>query len=239
VRAIVTGAARGIGAAVAERIGSDGGSVALLDVEDGVRATAERIGGDDASVVSIVVDVTDEARVERGVADAASSLGGLDLLVNNAGVGGPSTDLVDTPTEVLRHVLDVNLVGAMIVARACARHMIAHGRGGTIVNIGSIFGQRGVAGGAAYCASKGGVALLTHSMALELAPHGIRVNTVAPGNMATEMHWADLRERAVVEGTTFEEQVERVRASIPLGRHGTGEDVAGVVVWLASGSTVG
>jgi NAD(P)-dependent dehydrogenase (short-subunit alcohol dehydrogenase family) len=234
VRAIVTGAARGIGAAVAGRIASDGGPVALVDVDDAVRATAERIGGDDASVVSIVVDVTDEAQVERGVADAVSSLGGLDLLVNNAGVGGPSTDLVDTPTEALRHVLDVNLVGAMIVARACARRMIAQRSGGTIVNIGSIFGQRGVAGGAAYCASKGGVALLTHSMALELAPHGIRVNTVAPGNMATEMHWADLRERAVTEGTTFEEQVERVRASIPLGRHGTGEDVASVVVWLAS-----
>ena len=106
--------------------------------------------------------------------------------------------------------------------------------GGAIVNLGSIFGQQGVAGGAAYCASKGGVALLTHSLSLELAPFRVRVNTIAPGNMASEMHWEDLRAQAAARGSSFEEEAERVRASIPLGRHGTGEDLAGAVVWLLS-----
>jgi 3-oxoacyl-[acyl-carrier protein] reductase len=91
-----------------------------------------------------------------------------------------------------------------------------------------------VAGGAGYCASKAGVALLTHSLALELAPHGIRANTIAPGNMATEMHWDELRSRAARSGTTFDDQVEMVKAAVPLGRHGTGDDIAGVVAWLVS-----
>ncbi|MBI2238747.1 MAG: SDR family oxidoreductase, partial [Actinobacteria bacterium] len=171
---------------------------------------------------------------ERAVAEAAETLGGLDLLVNNAGIGGPTADLVDAAVADLRRVLDVNLLGAMLVARAAVRAMIAQGSGGCIVNIGSFFGQQGVAGAAAYCASKAGVALLTHSLALEVAPHGIRVNTIAPGNMDTEMHRADLRVLAERRGTTMEEELERVRATIPLGRHGTGEDVAGAVAWLAS-----
>ena len=108
------------------------------------------------------------------------------------------------------------------------------GGGGAIVNLGSIFGQQGVANGAAYCASKGGVALLTHSLALELAPHAIRVNTVAPGNMLTEMHLDDLRVGATERGVALDEEIERVRATVPLGRHGTADDVAGVVAWLAS-----
>jgi NAD(P)-dependent dehydrogenase (short-subunit alcohol dehydrogenase family) len=112
--------------------------------------------------------------------------------------------------------------------------MIAQGTGGAIVNVGSLFGQQGVAHGAAYCASKGGVTLLTHSLAAELAPHGIRVNSVAPGHMATEMHFDELRERAARGGTSFEEEREAARDAVPLGRHGTGEDVAGAVAWLAS-----
>jgi NAD(P)-dependent dehydrogenase (short-subunit alcohol dehydrogenase family) len=219
LRAIVTGGARGLGAAVARRIEHDGGRVAVIDLAEGV---------------DFVGDVSDEEFVERAVPATAEQLGGLDLLVNNAGVGGPETLVVDTTAAEFRRVLEVNLVGAFLAARAAARVMIAQGSGGSIVNLGSIFGQQGVAGGAAYCASKGGVALLTHSLALELAPHGIRVNTIAPGNMATEMHWEYLRTLAARSGTSFEEEVERVRATIPLGRHGTGEDIAGAVVWLAS-----
>jgi NAD(P)-dependent dehydrogenase (short-subunit alcohol dehydrogenase family) len=120
------------------------------------------------------------------------------------------------------------------MCRAAATVMIGQGSGGVIVNVGSVFGQQGVAGGAGYCASKAGVALLTHSLALELAPHGIRANTIAPGNMATEMHWDELRSRAARSGTTFDGQVELVKASVPLGRHGTGGDIAGVVAWLVS-----
>ncbi len=219
MRALVTGGARGLGAAVAARIARDGGRVAVIDVTEGV---------------DFVGDVSDEAFVGRAVPEAAERLGGLDLVVNNAGVGGETGEVVETAAADFRRVLEVNLVGAFLVARAAARVMIAQGTGGAIVNFGSTYGMQGVAGGAAYCASKGGVALLTHSLALELAPHGIRVNTIAPGNMATEMHFDYLRRLAAAAGTTFEEEVARVRASVPLGRHGTGEDIAGAVVWLAS-----
>ncbi len=232
--ALVTGAARGLGAATAGRLVSDGWAVALLDVSETVHQTATGLAGTGGTAFGLVADVSVEEQVEQAVADAEDRLAGLDLVVNNAAIGGPATHLVDTHTHELRRVLEVDLLGAMLVARACARRMIARGSGGVIVNLGSIFGQRGVAGGAAYCAAKGGVTLLTHSLALELAPHGIRVNTIAPGNMATEMHWADLRVRAEEEGRSFEEIVEEVRDTIPLRRHGTGEDVAGTVAWLAS-----
>ncbi|HXF36309.1 MAG TPA: SDR family oxidoreductase, partial [Actinomycetota bacterium] len=232
----MTGGARGLGEAIAARLVRDGGAVALLDVSPTVRRTAAHLAerGPGGPVLAFEVDVSDEAATEGAVAEAVARLEGLDLLVNNAGIGGPLAPLVDAPVSALRRVLEVNLLGAMLVARACAREMVRRGVGGAIVNIGSIYGQQGVAEGAAYCASKGGIALLTHSLALELAPHGIRVNTVAPGNMATEMHREDLRHRATARGTTLEEEEARVRATIPLGRHGTGEDVAAAVAWLAS-----
>lgn len=236
MRAFVTGGARGLGRAVAERLVRDGADVALLDVDEAVDRTAREVAElrPGSKVRAIRGDVSREDDVERAVEEAVAALGGLDLLVNNAGIGGPTTPLVDTSVEAVRRVLEVNLLGAFLVVRAVARVMLEQGGGGCIVNIGSIFGQQGVAGSAAYCASKGGITLLTHSLALELAPFGIRVNTVAPGNMATEMHFQDLRERAAAEGRTFEDEVARVVAAIPLGRHGTGADVAGAVAWLVS-----
>src|SRR5207245_1774949 len=128
---------------------------------------------------------------------------------------------------LIRRVLEVNLLGPFLMARSWAAAAIRSSRGVAIINIGSILGQQGDRGGAAYSASKGGIALLTQSLALELAPHGIRVNTIAPGNMATEMHWDWLRGQAQDQGTTFAAEVSRVRASIPMGRHGTGGDIAG------------
>ena len=221
LRALVTGGGRGLGSAVAERLRRDGGRTAAVDIQAGPG-------------VDLVGDVSDEQFAGEAVAFATGQLGGLDLLVNNAGIGGPSTAAVDIDPAAFRRVLEVNLVGSFLMARAAARCMVEQGSGGAIVNLGSIFGQQGVAGGAAYCASKGGVALLTHSLALELAPYGIRVNTIAPGHMATEMHWEELRSRAAARGTSFEAERERVLEEIPLRRHGSGEDIAGAVVWLAS-----
>lgn len=240
MRAVVTGAARGLGEAVAARLAAGGASVALIDISPDVTATAERIAaglapGAAGRINAIVADVADEAACEAAIARAAEELGGLDALVNNAGIGGPDTPVVDTALEDFWSVLRVNLGSAFLASRAGARLMIAQAAGGSIVNLGSIFGQQGVAGGAGYCASKGAVALLTQSLALELAPHGIRVNTIAPGNMATEMHWDELRSRARASGTTLQEQVELVAGSVPLGRHGTGADIAGAVSWLVSG----
>ncbi len=236
VRALVTGGARGLGEAVAARLVRDGDDVSLLDVAPEVTDTAERLAAlrAGATVLALVGDVTDEQFVERAVAETAARLGGLDLLVNNAAIGGPSTTLVETPPEVIRRVLEVNLVGPFLLARAAAAVMIEQGRGGSIVNLGSMLGQQGWARASAYCASKGGIALLTHSLSLELAPHGIRVNTIAPGNMATEMHWEYLRTEAERTGTSFEEQAARVAGSVPLGRMGAGDDVAGAVAWLVS-----
>ena len=243
MRAIVTGAARGLGAAIAGRLARDGAAVVLLDVSADVTATADRLAGGaggagDAAggqvAVGLVADVSDEMASAAAVERAVHTLGGVDVLVNNAGIGGPDTDVAGTSLAEFRRVLDVNLTGTFLMCRAVAAVMIGQGSGGAIVNMGSVFGQQGVAGGAGYCASKAGVALLTHSLALELAPHGIRVNTIAPGNMATEMHWDELRSRAARSGTVFGEQVEMVKAAIPLGRHGTGDDIAGTVAWLVS-----
>ena len=241
MRAIVTGAARGLGAAIAGRLARDGADVVLLDVSADVTATAERLGstGDAKArpgqvALGLVADVSDERACAAAVDRAVSAIGGVDVLVNNAGIGGPDTDVTGTSLTEFRRVLDVNLTGTFLMCRAVAKVMIGQGSGGAIVNLGSVFGQQGVAGGAGYCASKAAVALLTHSLALELAPRGIRANTIAPGNMATEMHWDELRSRAARSGTAFDEQVEVVRTSVPLGRHGTGDDIAGTVAWLVS-----
>jgi NAD(P)-dependent dehydrogenase (short-subunit alcohol dehydrogenase family) len=243
VRAIVTGAARGLGAGIAGRLVRDGADVVLLDVSADVTATADRLAGgaggagdaaDGQVAMGLVADVSDEMASAAAVERAVHTLGGVDVLVNNAGIGGPDTDVAGTSLAEFRRVLDVNLTGTFLMCRAVATVMIGQGSGGAIVNMGSVFGQQGVAGSAGYCASKAGVALLTHSLALELAPHGIRVNTIAPGNMATEMHWDELRSRAARSGTVFGEQVEMVKAAIPLGRHGTGDDIAGTVAWLVS-----
>ena len=233
----MTGAARGLGEAIAARLAADGGGVVLIDASPEVTGTADRIAAASQSVGPVTglrADVSDEAACAAAVEQGARLLGGLDLLVCNAGIGGPDTDVVDTDLAEFRRVIDVNLVGTFLTARAGARLMVEQGTGGSIVNLGSIFGQQGVPGGAGYCASKAGVALLTHSLALELAPYGIRVNAIAPGNMATQMHWDELRSRARATGTSLEDQIDLARASIPLRRHGTGDDIAGAVAWLAS-----
>lgn len=234
MRCLVTGAARGLGEGVAARLIADGGTVALLDRHESVHDTAARLqaASPGGRAIAVVGDVADTGWIDANVPGVVEQLGGLDLLVNNAGIGGPSTPVADTDIEELRLVLDVNLVGTFLMARACIPSLIT--AKGSIVNIGSIFGQSGVAGGGGYSASKGGVALLTHSLALELAPHGVRVNTIAPGNMMTEMHLDHLRSSALANGVSLDEETEHVRASVPLGRHGTPADIAGAVAWLAS-----
>jgi NAD(P)-dependent dehydrogenase (short-subunit alcohol dehydrogenase family) len=177
-------------------------------------------------------DVSDSAAVDRLVADVVARLGGLDVMVANAGVaaGGAIAELSD---EAFRRVVAVNLEGTFYCCRAAARVMIRQ-RAGVIITLGSIFGQDTPAGAGAYGASKAGVVALTHALARELGPFGIRVNCVSPGQMATEMHWAALRRRAEAEGVPFEAVRERVRGAIPLGRHGEPGDVAALVSFLAS-----
>lgn len=224
--ALVTGAAQGLGRSIAERLLAGGWAVSAADV------TPTSFGSDEA--LTCAVDVSSADDVARYVGRTVQHFGRIDAVVNNAGVGGPSQYVVDTdPTEFAR-VLQVNLVGTFLVARAAAPVMIQAGRGGRIVNLGSLFGQQGVARGAAYSASKSGVTALTHSLAMELAPHGITVNTVAPGNMWTPMHAEEVAVRAAQAHRTLDEEREAIRRSIPLGRHGTGDDIAGAVAWLLS-----
>lgn len=242
---LVTGAARGLGLGVAARLAADGCRVVLVDVDEAVHEAAAAL--DPAgSGFGVVADVSVEADCERAVAAAVGRFGRLDGLVNNAGIGGPSTAVHETDPAVFRRVLEVNLVGPFLMARAAVPHLRASEPGAGIVNITSILGQRAEAGGGAYSASKAGLALLGQAMALELAPHGIRVNSVAPGNMLTEMHREHLAGLAARDGVTLEQATRSVRDSVPLGRHGHGADIGAAVSWLLSadagyvtGQTVG
>ncbi len=227
--AIVTGAARGLGLDIARRLLRDGMAVVMADVDAGVSDAAVRLGG---QAFATVCDVRDPGQVDSLVQTTVTRLGRLDLFVANAGVGGggPIAEMSD---EAYRHIVAVNLDGAFFSCRAAARAMIP-ARAGSIVTVGSIFGRDTPAGAGVYGATKAGVIALTHALARELGPYGIRVNCVSPGNMATEMHWTALRRRSAAAGLPFEQIVEEVRASIPLGWHGTGGDVAAVVSFLAS-----
>jgi NAD(P)-dependent dehydrogenase (short-subunit alcohol dehydrogenase family) len=228
--ALVTGAARGLGEAIAGRLLADGWSVVLADAT-GATETANRFDATGARARGVEIDVTSEADCARAVAEAVDTFGGLDALVNNAGIGGPSTEVHATDPAVFRRVLEVNLVGPFLMTRAAVPAMTAR-VGAAIVNVTSVLGQRGEAGAGAYCASKGGLGLLGQCLALELAGRGIRVNSVAPGNMLTEMHREHVQSIADHEGTSYDDALAGVRATVPLGRHGTPDEVADVVAWL-------
>jgi NAD(P)-dependent dehydrogenase (short-subunit alcohol dehydrogenase family) len=230
--AIVTGAARGLGEGIAGRLLEQGWRLAVVDVS-GSEAAAVRLDPTGARVVGVDADVTDEDACRTAVATTVAAHGGLDALVNNAGVGGPSTHAHETEPDAFRQVLEVNLVGPFLMTRAAVPEIQRRG-GGAIVNVTSVLGQRGEVGAGAYSASKGGLALLGQCMALELASDGIRVNSIAPGNMLTEMHRDHVQSLASRTGATYEETLDEVRASVPLGRHGTPADVGDVVAWLLS-----
>ena len=223
---IVTGAAQGLGAAICQRLHDDGWIVVGADIRE--------MSADSPCSNSTTCDVSDSTQVQALVDGTVRRHERLDAIVNNAGIGGPSDAVVDMDPDDFARVLEVNLMGPFLVSRAAIPYLAQTAPGSSIINLGSLFGQQGVAHGSAYCASKGGVALLTHSLALELAPQGIRVNTIAPGNMLTDMHLDELTYRAAQAGTTAEQMQERVRRGIPLARHGTGEDIAATVAWLLS-----
>ena len=227
--AIVTGAARGLGLDIARRLLHDGMAVFMADIDE---ALSDAVSGLGSRAYATVCDVRDPGQVDSLVQTTVARLGRLDLFVANAGVGGggPIAEMSD---EAYRQIVGVNLDGAFFSCRAAARAMIP-ARAGSIVTVGSIFGRDTPAGAGVYGATKAGIIALTHALARELGPYGIRANCVSPGNMATEMHWAALRRRSAAAGVPFEHVVEEVRASIPLGRHGTGGDVAAVVSFLAS-----
>jgi NAD(P)-dependent dehydrogenase (short-subunit alcohol dehydrogenase family) len=224
--AIVTGSDSGIGKASAVALAEAGLDVAITwhEDEEGAQATAEEVRGHGRQAVVARLDLAGLPRAAAVVDELAEELGGVDVLVNNAGTGS-SEPFLDMSYDTWRHVLAVDLDGAFLCAQRAARRMVQAGRGGRIVNVTSVHEHAPKVGAAPYCAAKGGLGLLTKVLALELAAHGITVNAVAPGEIATPM-----------TGQEDEDPRGSRRPGIPLGRPGHAGEIAAVVAFLASSS---
>ncbi|MEE9285648.1 MAG: SDR family oxidoreductase [Dehalococcoidia bacterium] len=224
-KAIVTGGASGIGRAIAVALARRGVQIAVLDIDEtGAGETCRLTGDGGGPCVALPCDITVFAQVESTVARAEAHLGRIDVLVNNAGIGGGGPFL-ETSLEQVERQIAVNLTGHMIVSRAVLQRMVPH-RSGVIVNVASDAGTVGVERAAAYGAAKGGMISLTRSLAKEFARHGIRVNCVCPGPTDSPMFQAFVArdpERA-------RKHIDRV----PMKRPATPEEVAGAVAFLAS-----
>ena len=222
--ALVTGASSGIGRAIAHALGREGARVVCAGRRaDRLEATVQAIRAAGSEAVAATGDVRDEAVGARWVALAVERFGALDLLVNAAGVIGPGTVAETAPAEWDR-IMDSNLRSVYLLTRAAAPELIR--RKGAIVNLSSVAGPRPYAGIAAYCVSKAAVDQLTRCAALELAPHGVRVNAVNPGVVVTELHTVT---QAVPDYPGF---LERSKGTHPIGRVGQPEEVAALVLFL-------
>jgi L-rhamnose 1-dehydrogenase len=224
--ALVTGASRGIGRAVALRLAQEGASVAVnhpgeaKEVLEVVRLIRFRGG----KAISVRADIAHKRQVDRMVARVIERLGRIDILVNNAGIC-PFAEFLDITEEIWDRTHDVNLRGVFLCSQAVARHMVERGIGGRIISISSTASYAGGIIQAHYCPTKAGVNLLMKSMATALGPHGITCNSVLPGTVLTDMNRAFL-----VDPEHRRQTIEH----IPLGRLGEPDDIAGVVAFLAS-----
>ena len=227
--AIVTGAASGIGAAIAERLGEEGARVVVADIDvEAGEALAAKLGEGEVQAVFERLDVTSEADWQRVVHDTLGAFGGLDILVNCAGVAVGGQELLQHDFANWRRILAINLDGVFLGLRYGGAAIVANG-GGAIVNISSVASKAAVMRGAAYCASKAGVAQLTKVAALEWAPLGVRVNSVHPGYVETPL---------VAELIRQAPDADAMRAAAiarhPIGRLGLPREIANAVLFLAS-----
>lgn len=227
--ALVTGAASGLGAEAARRLAGEGAAVVLSDLQaDAGEAVARQITDAGGRAAFISHDVTSEAEWCRAVAAAESEFGALHVLVNNAGVSGGPYELMTHTLEDWRRIVSINLDGVFLGLRY-AGPAIARAGGGSVINLSSILGKVAMAGAAAYCASKGGVCLLTKAAALEWAPLGIRVNSVHPGFIDTPMVSG-----AIQRSENGNEMREMIISRHALGRLGEPREIADAIVFLAS-----
>ena len=229
--AIITGAARGIGAAFAGAYAREGATVAIADI-DMVRAeqTARAIG---PSAFAIRLDVTDQSSIDSTIAEVEKRCGGIDILINNAALFDMAP-IVEITRASFDRLFSINVAGALFTLQAVARSMIKHKRKGKIINMASQAGRRGEALVAVYCASKAAIISLTQSAGLDLIKHGINVNAIAPGVVDGE-HWEGVDALfAKYENLAIGEKKKQVAAGVPYGRMGTAEDLVGMAVFLAS-----
>ena len=220
--AVITGGARGIGLAIAERFVASGAAVSLWDRERTIVESAVVELGGSTNVHSVIVDISNADAVEAATAATVEALGGIDILVANAGITGPNLKVWDYPPEAWRQVIEVNLNGVFFCCRSVVPLMIEQNYG-RIVNMASIAGKEGNPNASAYSASKGGVIALTKSLGKELAGYDIAVNCVTPAAAKTRLF----------EQMT-QEQIDYMLAKIPRGRFLLVEEVASMVAWLVS-----
>jgi glucose 1-dehydrogenase len=225
--AIVTGAATGIGRAIAERFVAEGAAVTIDYVhgqEDEANALVSQLTSKGGRAAAVAASVSDPDEVSTLVQRTVDQFGRLDILVNNAGIETKVPFLEVTP-DLWHKVLDVNLTGAFLCAQAAARQMVKQGNGGRIINISSVHEDLPMPTNSPYCASKGGMRMLMRTICVELAPHQITVNDIGPGAIDTPMD-APLK--------AHPEQMKELLSEIPLGRMGKPEEVAGLATYLAS-----
>lgn len=229
--ALITGAARGIGAAFAKAYVAEGATVAIGDINfERAEETAAAIGPE---AYAVRLDVTDQASIDEAFAAVVKRAGGLDILINNAALFDLAP-IVDITRESYERLFNINVGGTLFCMQAAARQMIAQGRGGRIINMASQAGRRGEALVAVYCATKAAVISLTQSAAMNLIEHRINVNAIAPGVVDGE-HWDGVDALfAKYENRPLGEKRRIVGESVPYGRMGTAEDLTGMAVFLAS-----
>jgi 3-oxoacyl-[acyl-carrier protein] reductase/sorbitol-6-phosphate 2-dehydrogenase len=228
--ALVTGAARGLGAGIAEAFAREGATVICADVGDSSDTVA---GLPRNRHKAISLDVTDSAAVDAAVTAIVNEYGSLDILANNAGVSQPIGTIVNTTDETIDRVLAVNVKGLIYCARAAGRVMMDQRRG-RIINTASQVGKCAWPDWGVYSASKAAVIAVTQAMALELAPYNVTVNCVCPGTMLTNMTRAGFGEAAAAAGADVEKMLTDKAALIPAGRFGTAEDMGLMFAWIAS-----
>ncbi len=229
--ALITGAARGIGKAFAQAYVREGARVAIADIDiEKARNTASDLG---SAAIAVELDVTSQSSIDLAVSQTIEELGQIDILINNAAIFS-AAPITEISKDDYQRVFDINVSGTLFTLQAVARHMIARGGGGKIINMASQAGRRGEPLVAVYCATKAAVISLTQSAGLNLIQHGINVNAISPGVVDGD-HWDGVDARfAELEGKRPGQKKKEVGEAVPFGRMGQAEDLTGMAVFLAS-----